>query len=278
MSAQKLLISKRNSTFQVLASLVSNRQKRQQARRFVVEGVQPINIALAHGWQCEGVIYECGAALSRWAAGIVNRSSIPIRYEMTRDLLEELSGKDDTSELLAVVAMPDETLDRIPIRPNLLVAIVDRPSNPGNLGTLIRSCDAFGVHAVVVTGHAVDPYDPATITASRGSLFAIPVLRVASPMDLRSWIAKVVRTLGTCRVVGAYEKATLDEDQHDFAQPTVAVFGNETQGLSRAYQDLCDTMVRIPMVGSATSLNVSVAAAIILYEITRQRRSAADQQ
>ena len=236
MSPRTLLVSTRNSAYQVLESLRSNRQKRHRTRTFLLEGVQPITRALAHGWGFEAVIHAQEARLSPWAADIVARCQAPIRYELTRELLLDLSGKTAGSELLAVARMAGDDLARIPVDGNLLVVVIDSPSNPGNLGTLVRSCDALGGHGVIVTGHAADLYDPATITASRGSLFAIPVVRVDSPAAVERWIATVRRGLGRCLVVGADEKGSSELPAHDFTAPTVLVFGNEARGLGRAYQ------------------------------------------
>lgn len=274
MASDTLQITKRNTAFQLLQSLASNRQKRHATRTFLLEGVQPINTARAHGWSFDAVIVPRGVALSPWASEVVSLSQAPRRYEMSPELLGELSGKQDASELLAVVRMPDDDVGRVPVRADLLVAVVDRPANPGNLGTLIRSCDAFGVHGLIITGHAVDLYDPATITASRGSLFAVPVVRLAAVADVAAWMARVRAALGACRVVGTDEKADVPLDAHDLRPPTMVVFGNEARGLSRAYRDLCDAFVQIPIGGSATSLNVAVAASIVLYEAGRQRRAA----
>lgn len=270
-SPRRLHVSTENSAFQVLESLVSNRVKRHRSRTFLLEGVQPITQALAHGWGFDAVIHESGAALSDWAAGVIARSGAAIRYEMTPELLARLSGKTDTSELLAVVRMPEESFTRIPVHPGLLAVVMDRPGNPGNLGTLIRSGDALGATGLVITGHAVDLYDPATITASRGSLFALPVVQAASHADVLQWVATVRQQLGTCHLVGTDERADVDLAAHDFTLPTVLVLGNETHGLSHAYRDACDAVVRIPMSGSASSLNVSVAGSIAIYEVIRQR-------
>ena len=274
MSSRTLLVSTRNSAYQVLESLVSNRQKRHRTRTFLLEGVQPITRALAHGWSFEAVIHAQHARLSSWATDVIARSGAPIRYELSRDLIEELSAKADTSELLAVVRMAADDPGRIPVGNDLLVVVADSPANPGNLGTLVRSCDALGVHGVIVTGHAVDLYDPLTVTASRGSLFAVPVVRVDSSAGVEQWLRHVRRALGRCTIVGADERGSFDVSAHDFTTPTVLVVGNEARGLGRGFQELCDALVRIPMSGSASSLNVSVAASIVLYEAGRQRRAA----
>ena len=267
-----LLVTARNSAYQVLESLRSNRQKRQRTRTFLLEGVQPITRALNHGWTFEAVIHARAPRLSAWAGDVVARCHAPIRYELTGELLAGLSGKSETSELLAVVRMAEDDVGRIPVGADLLAVVVDSPASPGNLGTLVRSCDALGVHGVIVTGHAADVYDPAAITASRGSLFAVPVVRLASPASVAHWVREVRQRVGPCAVVGADEEGSTVLPAHDFATATVLVLGNEARGLARSYREMCDALVRIPMSGSASSLNVSVAASIVVYEAWRQRR------
>jgi TrmH family RNA methyltransferase len=170
--------------------------------------------------------------------------------------------------------MPEDRLARIPLRPDLRVVIADRPANPGNLGTLIRSCDAFGVDGLVITGHATDPYDPETISATTGSLFALPIVRVPGPADLAPWFDQVRQRIGPFQLVGTSAKATIDIADHDLTGPTIVAVGNETWGLSAHFKEICDALVTIPIVGSATSLNVACAASVVLYEMDRQRRRA----
>jgi 23S rRNA (uridine2479-2'-O)-methyltransferase len=269
-----LLVSTRNSAYQVLESLRANRQKRHRSRVFLVEGVLPITSALAHGWSFEAVAYSQSDRLSSWARDVIARAQPPMQYAIAPDLLHALSRKAEPSELVAVVRMPDDDVGRIRVRPDLLAVVMDAPSSPGNLGTLVRSCDALGAHGVVVTGHAADPYDPGAVTASRGSLFAVPVVRLDSPAAVKGWVGNVRRTLGRCVVVGTDEAGDVDLVAHDFGPPTIIVLGNEQRGLGRAYREMCDALVRIPMSGTASSLNVSMAASIVLYEAGRQRRSA----
>jgi 23S rRNA (uridine2479-2'-O)-methyltransferase len=274
MTPRTLLVSSRNSAYQVLESLKSNRQKRHRTQTFIVEGVQPITRALAHEWVFEAVIHAQHTRLSAWAADVIARCGAPIRYELTADLIAGLSGKTSPSELLAVIRMAPDDVGRIRVAGRLLALVVDAPSNPGNLGTIVRSCDALGADGVIVTGHAVDVYDPATITASRGSIFALPVIRLDSPAAVARWVADTRHALGECVVVGADEKGAVEVSRHDFGPATVVLLGNEARGLGQAYKRMCDALIRIPMSGSASSLNVSVAASIILYEASRQRRAA----
>jgi 23S rRNA (uridine2479-2'-O)-methyltransferase len=274
MTPRTLRVSSRNSAYQVLESLKSNRQKRHRTQTFIVEGVQPITRALAHEWVFEAVIHAQQTRLSAWAADVIARCGAPIRYELTADLIAGLSGKTSPSELLAVIRMAPDDVGRIRVAGRLLALVVDAPSNPGNLGTIVRSCDALGADGVIVTGHAVDVYDPATITASRGSIFALPVVRLDSPVAVARWVADTRHANGECVVVGADEKGAVEVSRHDFGPATVVLLGNEARGLAQTYKQMCDALIRIPMSGSASSLNVSVAASIILYEASRQRRAA----
>lgn len=271
--ARVVRIGRDNSTLQQLRSLRSNRTRRHQTRTFIVEGVEPITSAMANGWECEALIYESRAAVSQWASKVIDDSPpSAIRYEISRELLDSLSGKASPSELLAVVRMRPDDPARIPLEIPFVAAVFDRPSNHGNLGSFVRSCEAFGARGVVLSGHGVDLYDPATITASRGAIFALPVVRLPSTDGVMTWLAHARATLGACALVGVETDGDRALWSHDFRVPTVLVAGSEREGLSRAYRDACDALLRIPMGGTVSSINVSVAMSIALYEMARQRR------
>jgi tRNA G18 (ribose-2'-O)-methylase SpoU len=261
-----------NSDFQRIETLQRNRTTRSRSREFFVEGVRPINQAIENGWAINAFVYSREKRLSRWAEELLAQPIATTHYELPLRLVEKLSDKKDTSELLALVAMPPDDLARIPMQPNLLVVVFDRPANPGNLGAIIRSCDALRVDGLIITGHAVDLYDPETIRATTGSFFAVPAVRLASHQQLAPWFEQVRNRTGSLQIVGTSAKAELPIAKCDFTPPTVLVIGNETHGLGEAYRALCDHMVTIPMDGSATSLNVACATSIMLYEIDRQRR------
>jgi tRNA G18 (ribose-2'-O)-methylase SpoU len=262
-----------NNDYQYADALRRKREKRQRQREFFVEGVRPINQALKYNWHIRAFLYAREKALSDWAEHILRDSRAEIHYELPWHLHTKLSGKSEPSELMALVAMPEDDLARIPLKDDLLVVIFDRPASPGNLGTLIRSCDALHVDGLVMTGHGVDLYDPETISATTGSFFALPSVRLPSQKELQPWIERVKRHSGAVQIVGSDEHGDEDLDAHDFRPATLLVVGNETWGMSAAYRELCDTVVRIPMAGSASSLNVACATSILLYEIGRQRRS-----
>ncbi|MEU7908117.1 TrmH family RNA methyltransferase [Actinoplanes sp. NPDC049118] len=270
--ARTMRISTRNATFQQWQALLTNRNKRQRAGEFLVQGVRPISLAVERGWEIRAMLVSDGPGLSRWGRDIVDIAGAP-QAVVAAELMRELGGKDDEApELLAVVAMPDDDLARIVAAPAMLVVVFDRPTTPGNIGTLVRSADAFGAAGVIVAGHAADPYDPKAVRASTGSLFALPVVRVPSHVEVLDWV-KVVRTDGVpVQIVGADEHGPVEIAEHDLTGPTVLAIGNETHGLSAAWRDACDETVRIPITGAASSLNAASAGSVALYEAARQRR------
>jgi TrmH family RNA methyltransferase len=150
----------------------------------------------------------------------------------------------------------------------MVALVVDRPASPGNLGTLIRSCDAFGASGVIVTGHGVDLYDPATIRATVGSFFSVPCVALASHNEVAAWVDGLRNSPAGVRAVGTSARATTPLRDFDWRGGIVLVVGNETHGLSHAYREMCDDVVTIPMQGTVTSLNAAVATSIVLYEIS----------
>jgi len=275
MAPNIIKIHSENADFQHIETLQRKREKRQKHKEFFVEGVRPINQALEYNWTINAFVYSKEKALSDWAKGILKRSQAKAHFELPLRLLKKLSNKQEASELIAIVSMREDSPSRIPVKKEMLIVIFDRPASPGNLGALIRSCDALSVDGLVITGHAVDLYDPETISATTGSFFALPIVRMPSHKELLPWFEEIRRAIGQFQIVGSSAKAQRELSEHDFTKPTMLVVGNETWGLSASYKELCDVTVRIPIYGSATSLNVACAASIMLYEIDRQRRKLA---
>ena len=267
-------VTSRDARFQQWQALLGNRAKRHRSGEFIVQGVRPITLAVRHRWQIRALLYDADGARSRWARETLDAAAAP-KIAVSAELMHELGEKTDASpELLAVVAMPDDDLARIPVGPHMLTVVFDRPASPGNIGTLIRSADAFGASGVIVTGHAADVYDPRSVRASTGSLFSVPVIRVASHVPVLGW-AEAIRARGIgVRLVGTDENGDQDVAGVDLTQPTLLLVGNEAAGLSAAWRDACDHLARIPMRGSASSLNAATAASVVLYESARQRIAA----
>jgi tRNA G18 (ribose-2'-O)-methylase SpoU len=271
MTAKTIQIYSRDNHFQRLEVLKRNREKRSKYRQFIVEGVRPINQALAHGWAPNQIVFSSKSKLSSWAEDILGTNQNSTQIACDKELFSELSDKDEPSELLMIFDFADDNLERIETHSKMLIVVFDRPGSPGNLGSSIRSCDALGADGIIITGHAVDVYDPLVVRASRGSFFSKPIVRLASDKEFFSWIDDLKKIYAELRVVGATEDGQESLERFHFDREVVLVMGNETVGLSRSYLDKCDSTVKIPMVGTASSLNVSCACSIVLYEIARQK-------
>lgn len=259
-------VERRNATFQQWQALLTNRAKRQSSGELIVQGVRPITMAAAAGVPFVSLLFDGRARPSSWAADLMAAGLAPV-VRVAPDLLAELGERSDGApELLAVVRRPGtDSVAALPDVRDVLVVVFDRPSSPGNIGSLMRSADALGAHAVVVTGHAADPWDPQSVRASTGSIFSLPVLRLSGPAPLLEWAA------GRATVVGTDETGDVDLPAAPLTGPAVVVIGNETTGMARAWRDGCDVTVRIPMTGGASSLNAAAAGAVVLYEALRQR-------
>lgn len=263
-----------NNDFQRVEVIKKNREKRNKYNEFFVEGVKSINYAIENKWDIRSFIYSKEKPLSEWANNILNNSKAETHLELPLKLMDKLSDKDEeTSEIFAVVSMPNNDLSRIKIKEDMLVVVFDRPSSHGNLGTLIRSCEALKVDGLIVTGHAVDLFDPKTIRASMGTFFTVPTIRLQSHNDLVSWFDEIRNQFPDFQIVGSTNKSDILIEEIDLTNPMALLIGNETYGLSNNYKEICDKLVKIPMYGKITSFNVSCAASIMLYEVDRQRRN-----
>lgn len=263
-------VGARNATFQQWQALLVNRTKRHRAGEFLVQGVRPISRAVAAGWHVRALLSDGRAVPSAWATDLW--TSVPAaRYVVDPALMAELGEKADPPELLAVVELPADDFGRIPAGETMLTVVFDRPASPGNLGTLIRSIDAFGGSGLVVTGHGADPYDPRCLRASTGSIFTVPVVRAPSYREVLGWTDRLRSGGLPVTVLGTDEQGTADVRDLGLRGPALLVIGNETAGLAAAWRDACDAVVAIPMTGTASSLNAATAGSIVLYEVMRQR-------
>ena len=276
---KEINIYNENNDFQYFETLKKNRNKRHSSGEFFVEGVRNINECIKNNWMVSSVIYSNSDGLSDWAKNILRDSSLRNAsfYNLKKELMQKLSekeDKDDTSELIFIVKIKNDDLNKLVLSDNSIVLIFDRPSNKGNLGTIIRTCDSFGIDVLLITGHAVDLYDRETVGASMGSFFKQKILRVPSFNELTGWIDKQRDIFPKLKMIGTSAKAEkYIHTANPADSPNIIVIGNETTGLSKNFLELCDISLKIPMYAgsSASSLNVACAAAIILYEFTKNK-------
>nr|WP_294489216.1 TrmH family RNA methyltransferase [uncultured Anaerosporobacter sp.] len=264
----------KNATYQKFEVLKNNRNKRYKYQEFLVEGVRNINEAVIKGWNIKSFLYVNDNNLSDWAKGIISSTSTKINFILTELLMKELSGKEETSEIMAIIGMRADDLDSLVLSNNPVIALFDRPSNKGNLGTIIRSCDALGVECLILTGHAVDLYDTDVVVSSMGSFFNMQIVRVPETQKVLDFITCMKRRYPTFKTIGTTAHKEHPIYDLDLSGPVLFMIGNETDGLCNTFKDCCDILATIPMAESsyATSFNVGCAATVMFYEASRQRQ------
>ena len=269
-----LPVHSENQWFQLAQTLKTNRQKRWHKRLFFVEGVRSINrLRGSDRWRAEALLYCAERRLSGWAHDVLNEVPAPTHLQLTPALMDKLSDREEGSEVMAIVRMPAVAASDIPVAG--LTVLLDRPGNPGNLGSIIRSCDAFGVSGILVTGHAADPFDPLAVRASAGAFFSQTIARVDGQADLEAWISGRERDVPGLGIIGTSARAARPLTDFDLTGPLILCFGSETMGLSAWLKSRCHGLAGIPMQGAASSLNLACAVTAFLYETARQRRAKA---
>ncbi len=271
----EIKIYNKNNIYQRFEVLKTNRNKRYRYNEFLVEGVRSLNEAVKNGWKIRSFLYD-GREMSDWAINMLREVPTDANYRLTPELMRELSGKEDTSELMAVIEMRQDSLEKVPLSDNPFLVLFDRPSNRGNLGTLIRSCDALGADMLILTGHAVDLYDPDVVVSAMGSFFNMPVVRISDNKELFSYVERLKEQYPGFVTIGTTAHKQNPIYGADLTGPLMLMVGNETMGLNKAFKEYCDLLCTIPMAETsyASSFNVSCAASIMMYEVTRQRKLA----
>ena len=269
---QEAKVFTKNNIFQKFEVLKTNRNKRYRYHEFFVEGVRSLNEAVRNNWKIKSFVYDKNN-LSDWAKDMINKVNTDMNYCLTPELMKELSGKEDTSELMAVIEMREDELEQVTLSEKPFIVLFDRPSNRGNLGTMIRSCDALGVDMLIITGHAVDLYDTDVVVSAMGSFFKLPVIRISDNKALFEYIDKLKKRYTDFTTIGTTAHNEDPVYSINLTSPLVLMMGNETMGLNKTLKEYCDLLCTIPMSENsyATSFNVSCAASILMYEITRQR-------
>lgn len=244
-----------------------DRAEREREGVCFVEGIRQVLAARDGGRPVEAVLLDPGRLNSdvAWQAVDAIREAGAQVVELKSSEFERISARDNPTGIAAIVRWQPERLDAlVPAVPSVWV-VADDISDAGNLGTLVRTCDALGVAGLIARG-GVDPSHPAALRASLGTAFQL-LIATASTLDgVLDWCSRY--GLITVATSASADVATWDARLDG---PMAIFVGNEGRGLSPETIERCDVAVTIPMAGTATSLNVGVAAGIILYEALRQR-------
>ena len=187
---------------------------------------------------------------------------------MSEDLFRKLCEKSAPSEMLLTASMPNLTIGDIGLPEKPFILVLDRPSDTGNLGSIIRSANSFGVDAVLIMGHGVDPWDPKTIRASLGSIFFTLPLHLESLRELEEYKESLVGQYGI-EVYGTDSGGTSSLVSKNLKRPLMLILGNEAKGMSLALKEICDGLISIPVSGEVNSLNLASAASIFMWEVFR---------
>jgi RNA methyltransferase, TrmH family len=250
--------------------LLSNRG-RQKQDRIAVFGVREARCAVEAGTEVDEV-FICRDALSPDQMAFADRyfevASSPI-WELPKSLFEKLAYGERKDGLLVIAKRPALGLDHVRLPPNSLVVVLESVEKPGNIGAVARSADAVGANALILADPVCDLFHPNCIRASLGCIFALQTA-VASSEEVRHWLANQ-----GLAIIAARTDAQQLYTQVDLRPATSIVLGSEAAGLSDAWRGREIHGVRLPMQGSADSLNVSATAAVIMFEAARQRSQSA---
>ncbi len=256
----KQITSLTNQTIKDIRAL-HMRKEREATGQFLAEGLKIIIDALDQNFAPQILVYGKDSDPHPLLDRAI-RETLKARgevLEVTREILEKISRKDNPQMVVAVFAQAIKALADIDPQTSAVWVALEQVRDPGNLGTIIRTADAAGIGGVILIGDCVDPFSVETVRATMGSIFALPVVRCTREQflaDRKRWTGSVVGTLLT---------ASHNHRTAPYTRPTLIVMGTEQSGLTAEIAAICDLNVKIPMRGKADSLNLSVATGIMIY-------------
>ena len=248
------ITSRSNSIFKNTKKLL-NASDRKKSRQFIVEGYRSVSDAIKHGADIEYIIISESYNLDTFQ--MCNRT-----YRLSDKLFSELSATVNSQGIIAVADFLKHSEIDFDKCSNFVY--LDSVTDPGNMGTILRTCDAMGADGVILSKGCVDVYNPKVVRATMASLFCVPLY-----FDNDDTMVSMLKQKGFC-IVGTVLDGSISSFESDLTPKTVIVMGNEANGISQKIKDMCDTKLRVPMSGGAESLNVAVCCSMLLYEKSRQ--------
>jgi len=263
----EITITSRRNARVLEARKLKRRARRGEKGQFLLEGIRGIEDAVDTGARIHEVLISPYLFRNARGCALYERlvASGAELHGATEEILEYVADTDTNQGVVAIVEMPDLELrlDGFP-----LVLVADEVRDPGNLGTLIRSADAFGLAGLLLSGDVVDPFNPKCVRATMGSVFRVSLKSFGRVTDSIEFL----KSHGVSLVAADIDAKTLCYD-YDFTKRCGILVGSEAHGLDDEVLQLCDATIKIPMVGDTESLNVGVAGSILMYEAYRQRRN-----
>lgn len=269
MQIQDIITSAQNPKIKALLQLQQKSSCRRQQGLFVVEGRREIMHCLSKGYQAE-TLFMCPEILKAEKEYDTLLTALPkcSCVNVSSNVYERIAYRGGTEGIVATIRTKEHGLDTLPIPAEghaPLYVVLESVEKPGNLGAILRSADAAGVDAVIVCDPLTDLYNPNLIRSSLGGIFSVPTIACTSQDCISHFKENGVRIL-----TAQLQDSSLYYDT-DMTCPTAIVMGTEATGLTSQWREAADAHIRIPMLGILDSLNVSVSAAILMFEAVRQR-------
>ena len=254
------LISSISNPFIKHVRSLRQKKSRVETGTFLVEGIHHVGEAVDAGWEVESVIYAPETLNSAYAKELLSRLNLRIQ-PVTATVMESLADKENPQGILAVVRNKNRSFEDADSAKKMAALV--SPQDPGNLGAILRTVDAVGADALFLLDGGVELYHPTVVRASMGTLFWKPVIQTSFD-DFIGWVRK-----RGVQLIGSSSKA--DVDYHTLVphEPWALLLGSEQKGLSAGQTSACDVTVSLPMHGRASSLNLAVAAGILLYQYAK---------
>jgi len=255
--------SLQNPRIKQLIALEKPRERRQQGL-FVVEGVREVSLAIQSGHVLRS-LFICPSFYCVDAVYPIEEGGAEV-FHLSAEVFAKVAVREGTGGVIALLESREHGLDRLPETANPLYLILEKVEKPGNIGAMLRTADAAGLSGVIVCDPATDFYNPNVIRSSVGCVFTVPVAR-ASNGEVLEWL----RQRSIRSYAAALTESATPYHHHNFTAPTAFLLGAEADGLSDFWLKNSDTQVIIPMRGRIDSMNVSNAAAVLVFEALRQR-------
>lgn len=261
----EILTSGQNPKIKQLLLLQQKSAERRKHQLFVVEGQREIMHCLSVGYQLDSVFVCPQIAGDEAIAALQNAAPQCRCFEVTSELYEKIAYRGSTEGMVAELRVKRLSLNDLVLPESPLVVVLESVEKPGNLGAILRSADAAGVDAVIVCDPLTDLFNPNLIRSSIGAIFTVPTVACSSDECISFLKSRGIQILTAQLQDSSLYYAT------DMQRPTAIVMGTESTGLTQQWRKAADAHIRIPMLGRLDSLNVSVSAAILMYEAVRQR-------
>lgn len=262
----EVISSAQNPKVKRLLELQQKSQERRRSGLFVVEGRREIERCLQQGYLVD-TLFVCPEIMGQGARGEEQEMSCKRTFQVTADIYNKVAYRGGTEGMIAEVQAKQLSLGDLQLGAAPMIVVLERVEKPGNLGAVLRSADAAGMDAVIVCDPLTDLYHPNIIRSSTGAVFSMPCVACTSAECIEFLKAKGIQIL-----TAQLQDSHLYYDT-DMTRPTAIVMGTEATGLTDQWREAADAHIRIPMLGIADSLNVSVSAAILMFEAVRQRQA-----